>query len=157
MLFSIKNQIPYISSEEICSTFLHWQYSPMRSFASIMDLLQTLGPRLHFWFPNRQPFLEWGCQPHAQPPTWRTSSHITPRTVCPSCTPRHWVSILVAFYDMHGVQWYYSLIPVSILDEEICFNIVILFARFPHFQFALRGDCKPYPHNVNFSNIFPRN
>jgi hypothetical protein len=28
----------------------------------------------------------------------------------PSYTPRHWVPILVAFYDMHGLQWDYCLI-----------------------------------------------
>ena len=33
---------------------LHWHYSPMSAFASIMDLLQTLGLRLHFWLPNRK-------------------------------------------------------------------------------------------------------
>jgi hypothetical protein len=31
----------------------------------------------------------------------------------PSYTPRHWLPILVAFYDMHGLQWDYSLIPVT--------------------------------------------
>ena len=29
----------------------------MRTFAFIMELLQTLWPRSHFWFPNRQFFL----------------------------------------------------------------------------------------------------
>jgi hypothetical protein len=27
--------------------------------------------------------------------------------------PRHWVPILIAFYDMHGLQWDYSLIPAT--------------------------------------------
>jgi hypothetical protein len=27
--------------------------------------------------------------------------------------PRHWVPILAAFYDMHGLQWDYSLIPAT--------------------------------------------
>jgi hypothetical protein len=27
--------------------------------------------------------------------------------------PRHWVPILVTFYDMHGLQWDYSLIPAT--------------------------------------------
>ena len=30
----------------------------------------------HLWFPNMQFFTGWSCQPHAQPPTWRTRSHI---------------------------------------------------------------------------------
>ena len=40
------------------------------------DLIQTLGPRLHFWFPNRQFFTGRGSQHHVQPRTWRTRSHI---------------------------------------------------------------------------------
>jgi hypothetical protein len=50
----------------------------------------------------------------AQPPTWRTRSPYLwpPETGWPSCTSRHWVPILVVFYDMHGLQWDYSLIPV---------------------------------------------
>jgi hypothetical protein len=28
-------------------------------------------------------------------------------------TPWHWVPILVTFYDMHGLQWDYSLIPAT--------------------------------------------
>jgi hypothetical protein len=34
-------------------------------------------------------------------------------------TPRHWVPILVAFYDMHGIQWDYSLIPATTRDTWI--------------------------------------
>jgi hypothetical protein len=36
---------------------LYWLYSPTRAFASLMNLLQTLGARPHFCFPNRQFFL----------------------------------------------------------------------------------------------------
>ena len=84
------------------TVLLHLRYSPMRACASIMDLLQTLGLRPHFWFPNSQFFMEWGFEPHAQPPTWRVV---------------HWVPILVAFYDMFSVQWDYSLILVIMGDE----------------------------------------
>jgi hypothetical protein len=82
-----------------------------------MDLLQTLGLRPHFWFPNRQFFTGWGSQPHAQPPTWRTGPiFITPGTGWPSYAPRHWVPILVAFKDMHRLQWDYSLILATTWD-----------------------------------------
>jgi hypothetical protein len=37
----------------------------------------------------------------------------------PSYTPRHWVPILVAFYDMHGLQWDYSLIPATTRDHYL--------------------------------------
>ena len=66
-------------------------------------------PRPHFWFPNRQFFSGWGCQPHTQPPTYRIISHIY--------NPRRWVPILVAFYDMHGLRWDYSLILVTTWDS----------------------------------------
>jgi hypothetical protein len=36
----------------------------------------------------------------------------------PAITSRHWVPILVAFYDMHGLQWDYSLIPATTRDTE---------------------------------------
>jgi hypothetical protein len=46
---------------------------------------------------------------------------ITPGTGWSSYTPRHWIPILVAFYDMHGLQADYSLIssPVSTREENI--------------------------------------
>jgi hypothetical protein len=41
------------------------------------DLLNNLPlffsiPRLTVWFLNNLVSMMWGCQPHAQPPTWRT-------------------------------------------------------------------------------------
>jgi hypothetical protein len=41
---------------------------------------------------------------------------MTPRDRMAQLYPRHWVPILVAFYDMHGVQWDYSLIPATTRD-----------------------------------------
>ena len=84
----------------------------MWAFASIMDHLQTLGPRPHFWFPNS--FLRGGViNPTPNPqPGGPGPIFITPGTVWPSCTLRHRVPILVAFYNMHGLQRSYYLIPV---------------------------------------------
>jgi hypothetical protein len=31
-------------------------------------------------------------------------------------TPRHWVPILVTFYEIHGLQWGYSLFPATTRD-----------------------------------------
>jgi hypothetical protein len=47
------------------------------------------------------------ASPVLQPPTWRTRSpYLYPLDIgWPSYTPRHRVPILVAFYDMHGLQW----------------------------------------------------
>ena len=61
---------------EIVNLLLHWHYSPMRAFASIMNLHQNLGLTQYFRFPNRQFFTGWCCEPHVQPPTWRTRSYI---------------------------------------------------------------------------------
>ena len=43
---------------------------------------------------------------------------ITPGTEWPSYTARHWVPILVTFYDQHGLQWDYSLLPVTTWDNK---------------------------------------
>jgi hypothetical protein len=61
------------------------------------------------------------ASPMLQPPTWRTRSpYLYPlETGWPSYTPRHWVPILVAFYDMHGLQWDYSF-PRSPHGELAC-------------------------------------
>ena len=94
----------------------HWHYSPMQIFASIMDLLLILLPKSYFWFPKRRFFYAVGLLPHAQPSTWRTKSNIY--------NPWDWVAQLysqalgVTFYDMHRLQWNYSLIPVTTQDRD---------------------------------------
>jgi hypothetical protein len=60
-------------------------------------------------------FKGWGSQPPTQPPTWRTRppSLWSPKTGWAIHTPRHWVLILVACYDMHELSWDYSYSPVT--------------------------------------------
>ena len=58
-------------------------------------------------------FYRVGLRTPRQPSTWRTSSL---EIGWPSYTPRHWVPILVVFYDMRGLQWDYSLISVTTRD-----------------------------------------
>jgi hypothetical protein len=41
----------------------------------------------------------------------------------PAIPPRHWVSILVAFYDMNGLQRDCSLIPTTTRDIIINTNV----------------------------------
>ena len=107
---------------------LHWHYSPMRAFASIMVLLQTLGPRSHIWFPNRQFFTEWGCQPHAQPPAWTTRSHIYnpwdwvvqlyPQALGThfSCLLLHaWGTVELFFNSGHHTGYYFMLVGGNFL------------------------------------------
>jgi hypothetical protein len=36
----------------------------------------------------------------------------------PSYTPRHWVLILVTFYDTHELHWGYSLLPATTEGHE---------------------------------------
>jgi len=76
----------------------------------VISTINLTVPRPHLRFPNCWPFLGWGCQPHFQPPTWRTRSpYLYPLEAgWPSYTPRQRVPILVAFYDMHGLQLDYS-------------------------------------------------
>ena len=84
-------------------------YSPIWAFTSIMNLLQTLDLSHVSVFLTGSFFTGWGCQPRAQPPTWRTRYHIyNPWDWVAQLYPRHWVPILVAFNDMHGLQWVYN-------------------------------------------------
>jgi hypothetical protein len=64
----------------------------------------------HLRFPNNNIFTGWSCQPHAQPPTWRTRPLYLypPEAGWPSYTPGHWVPISIASYDTHGLRWGYS-------------------------------------------------
>jgi hypothetical protein len=75
---------------------------------------------VYFFFGFRDKiFTRWGCQPHAQPPTWRTRRLYMwpPETRWPSCTPRHWVPILVTFYDMQELRWNCSYPLVTTQDN----------------------------------------
>jgi hypothetical protein len=60
-----------------------------------------------------------------------------PRRRWRSYTPRHWVLILVAVYDMHGLQWDCSLIPASARDSTLLFI---------HFFFLVCG------HDVSYKS-----
>ena len=125
--------MPFLWTICDCTSLLHWHYSPMRAFASIMNLFQTF-PRTHSWFPNRQ-FLRGGPAPSI----WRIRSHITPGTGRSSYTPRHWVPIVVTFFDIHGLRWDYSLIPVTprviVLVKLILFWWIAIL-QFPIFIFV---------------------
>jgi hypothetical protein len=78
-----------------------------------MALQPNLGPGLPFWGFVIITFLQgWTVSPapNPQPGGPGLGNYDPPETGWPSYTPRHWVPILVAFYDMHGLQWDYSLI-----------------------------------------------
>ena len=78
----------------------------MQVFASIMDPLQTFRGHISDFLTDsllRGEVVK--PQPGGPGPIF-----ITPGTGWPSYTPRHWVPILVTFYDMHGLDWDYSLI-----------------------------------------------
>ena len=91
-------------------------YNPSWALHRLNPFHQTF-PKPHFWFPNGQFCTEWGCQPHAQSPTWRTRSHI--------CNPWAWLAQLypqaLGTHFSHllrddRLQWDYSLIPVTRRD-----------------------------------------
>jgi hypothetical protein len=91
---------------------LHWHYSPLRAFVSITELLQTKGPRSHFWFPNREfSFTGWGYQPHTQPPTWRTRSH----------NYNSWDSVALLYPQALGTH-FSRLLRHAWATEGLCFN-----------------------------------
>jgi hypothetical protein len=91
----------------------------MRAFASIMDfLLKRFRGYISGFLTGS--FLRGGVfNPTPNPQPGGTGPiFITPGTGWPSYTPRHCVPILVAFYDKHGLQWDYSLIPVTTRDND---------------------------------------
>jgi hypothetical protein len=78
-----------------------------------MTLQPNSGPDLPLWVFITITFLRgWivSSAPNPQPggPGLRIYD---PRRPC--YTSRHWVPILVAFNDIHGLQWDYSLIPAT--------------------------------------------
>jgi hypothetical protein len=93
-----------------------------------MALQPNTGPGLPFWGFVTITFLQ-GCivSPAPNPPTWRTRPlHLwPPETGSRSYIPRHWVPILVAFCDMHGLQWDYSLIPATTWEIQERYGIQI--------------------------------
>ena len=103
----------------LCQTILlHWHYSSIRAFASIMILLQKFLGHISGFLTGTF-FTGWNCQPNDQPPPEGSGPiFIIPGTGWPSYIPRHWVPILVAFYDMHGLQWDYSLISVTTRENR---------------------------------------
>jgi hypothetical protein len=80
----------------------------------IFGITARYGPAL-FEFPDHRIFTRWDCQPHIQPPTWRTRSpYLWPlKTGSPSRTPRQWVSILVALNETHEIRCDCSYPPVT--------------------------------------------
>jgi hypothetical protein len=80
-----------------------WLYSPSRALAYPV------------WGFLQKPFNWAGLlvqRPTPNMEDW-VSVFMTPETEWPSYTPRHWVPILVSVYDMHGLQWDYTLIPAT--------------------------------------------
>ena len=82
-----------------------------------MNLFQSyLGP--YVWFPAGSLLRGGVVNPTPNPQPGGTGPiFITPGTGWPSYNPWHWVPILIAFYNMHGLQWDYSLIPVTTRDN----------------------------------------
>jgi hypothetical protein len=81
-----------------------------------MPLQPNSGPGLTFWGFVTITFLRgWIVSPAPNPQPGGPGLRIydSRREGGPSLPPGHWVPILVAFYDMHGLQWDYSLIPAT--------------------------------------------
>jgi hypothetical protein len=90
-----------------------------------MALQPSSGPGLPLWGFVKKPFLQgWIVTPA---PNHQPGLHIYDpwRQGGPAMPPGHWVPVLIAFYDMHGLQWDYSLIPATTWDFRslIFFNL----------------------------------
>jgi len=90
-------------------------------------------PRPYFLFPDRFFCCDrlLACCPT---PNLEGQSTVfkTPRVGWPSYTLRHWVTILVIFYDLHGQQWDYSF-PQALHREKY-----IKYQAQSHMDFAPR-------------------
>jgi hypothetical protein len=94
-----------------------------------MALQPNMGPGLSFWGFVTITFLQgWIVSPVPNPQPGGPGLHIYD----PSYTPRHWVPILVAFYNMYGLQWDYSLIPATTQEN--------LFIQNPELRLAV-AEC----------------
>jgi hypothetical protein len=86
-----------------------------------MALQPNSGPGLPLWGFVTIAFLQgWIVSPAPNPQPGGPSLCIYDprRQGGPAIPPRYRVLILVAFYDMHGLQWDYSLIPATIRDFQ---------------------------------------
>ena len=80
---------------------LHNAPPPHPSISWLLLPFHHTFPRPHFWFPNRQFLRDGVVNPTTNPqPGEPGPIFITPGTGWPSYTPRHWVPIIVAFFDM---------------------------------------------------------
>jgi hypothetical protein len=93
-----------------------WIYSPSRALASPFRSFLTI-TFLRGWIVSPAP--------NPQPGGAGFRIYDPPGTGWPSYTLRHWVPILVAFYDMHGLQWDCSLIPATTRDDWFLANSYI--------------------------------
>jgi hypothetical protein len=85
-----------------------------------LALQPNTGPGLPFWGFVTITFLQgWIVSPAPNPQPRGPGIYDPRRQGGPAVPPRHWVPILVAFYDMHGLQWDYSLIPATTLEKKL--------------------------------------
>jgi hypothetical protein len=80
-----------------------------------MALQRNSGPALPIWGFLTITYLRgWIVSPAPNPqPGGRGLRIYDPGDRVAQLYPRHWVHILVAFYDMNGLQWDYSSIPAT--------------------------------------------
>jgi hypothetical protein len=96
-----------------------------------MALQPNSGPGLPFWDFLTVTFYGAGLLVQNPTPNLedQVSVFMTPGTGWPSYTPRHWVPILVAFYDMNGLQWEYSLIPATTRETTLECSYLLAFMQ----------------------------
>jgi hypothetical protein len=115
--------------EKHCNRWLYYlfRFTPLRPLSFLylskyahhhhhhMALQPKSGPGLPYWGFVTITFLQGWIVSQAPKPNLedQVSVFVTPGDRVPQIYPRHWVPILVDFYDMHGLQRDYCLIPVT--------------------------------------------
>jgi hypothetical protein len=103
-------------SPQSSSLLLRWLCSPMQTFASLMDFSQSSLQSIWLFRGHVLGFLTVDFfrggvvspTPNPEPGGPSLHNYIPWKLGGPVIPPRHRVPILVAFYDMHGLQWDYS-------------------------------------------------
>jgi hypothetical protein len=119
------------------------QYAPFRMF-----ILR---------FRENNSFLVWVFSPTPNPQPGGPGLHIYIPLVTgwPSYTPRHRIPILVAFYDMHGLQWDYSF-PRSPHGDRRIITTNNFVPAFPVGWYALSTVCLLLKHSLATKISFKR-
>ena len=130
----------------LCTTYVHSKSLPYlnNSFPLPRSIpLSLTVPRSQFRFPNSFFFFLngdwlWACRPTPNL-GGQSTIIVTPESGWPSCTPRHWVCIVVTFCNLHGLQRDCSF-PQSLHGENqipSLYSIILEVIQLSHYMCSL--------------------